>query len=144
MIPGDASSIVCKIVDPVVVIPEKDSKIASVKPSPRSEKTKGNAPNIPDKIHAKFVKRKASFSPRFSSFLFLFVSQSEIPIKHEIREAEANPNQFSDRYTISINIGISIVNDKIVRSTPRIEKTGAIFISAISLSQSSYSQNISR
>ena len=44
---------------------------------------------------------------------------------------------------ISINIGIIIVNDKIVRSTPRIEKTGAIFISAISLSQFSYSQNIS-
>ena len=94
MIPGDASSIVCKIVDPVVVIPEIDSKMASVKPSPRSEKTKGSAPNIPDKIHAKFVKRNASFIPRFSSCLFLFVSQSEIPIKHEIREAEANPNQF--------------------------------------------------
>ena len=117
-----------KMVEPVVVIPEIDSKMASVKPSPRSEKTKGNAPKIPDKTHAKFVKRKASFSPKLSSCLLLFVSHSDIPIKQEISDADANPNQFLDPDNMSISIGISIVNDRIVRRTPRIENTGAIFI----------------
>ena len=94
MMPGEANSMFIRIVEPVVVIPDIDSNMASVKLSPRSEKTKGNAPKIPDKTHAKLVKRKASFKPKFSSCLLLFVSQRDIPMKHEIKEADANPNQF--------------------------------------------------
>ena len=82
------------MVEPVVVIPDIDSNIASVKLNPRSEKTNGNAPKNPDKTHAKLVKRKASLRPRLSSCLLLLVSQSDIPIKQDIKEADANPNQF--------------------------------------------------
>ena len=67
MIPGDACSIVCKIVDPVVVIPEIDSKMASVKPSPRSEKTKGSEPKIAILNQDRAVKRNA-----FCKLNFLF------------------------------------------------------------------------
>ena len=140
--PGEANSILTKIVEPVVVIPEIDSNIASVKSRLRSEKTNGNAPKIPDKTHAKLVKRKASLSPRSSSCLLLFVNQSDIPIKQEIRAADANPNQFWDPNEKSTSIGTSMVKDKIVRRTPSIENTGTIFISVLSLSEASYMPKI--
>ena len=94
IMPGEATSIEVKIVEPVVVIPEMDSNSASVKLNPKSEKTKGSAPNIPDNSQAEFVSKKASRRPRFVSCLFLFVSHKDIPIKHEISAADANPNQF--------------------------------------------------
>jgi len=66
------------------------------------------------------------------------VNQRDIPTKQDIKAADANPNQFWYPNEISTSIGISMVADKIVRRTPRIENTGAIFISAFSLHQASY------
>ena len=133
---------VVRMVEPVVVMPEIDSNSASVKLSPKSEKRNGRAPNIPDNTQAEFVSRNASLRPKFSSCLLRLVNQRDIPTKQDISAADANPNQFWYPNEISTSIGISMVADKIVRRTPRIENTGAIFISAFSLHQASYMPKI--
>ena len=48
-------------VDPVVVIPDIDSKKASVKDSSKPEKTKGNEPKKAINTQLKVVKRKVCF-----------------------------------------------------------------------------------
>ena len=97
--PGDANSMVVRMVEPVVVMPEIDSNSASVKLSPKSEKRNGRAPNIPDNTQAEFVSRNASLRPKFSSCLLRFVNQRDIPTKQDISAADANPrdNDFTGR-----------------------------------------------
>ena len=58
-IPGEAISMFCRTVDPVVVIPDTDSNMASVRLSCNSQNMKGSEPKIPIEIQDPLVSRKA-------------------------------------------------------------------------------------
>jgi hypothetical protein len=92
-IPLDAFSILFKIVEPVVVIPEIDSKMESIIEIDKEEKNNGSDPNNPMNNQAPFVKRKASFKVN-SLLLFLWLdNQSETPIKPVNKEDLAKDSQ---------------------------------------------------
>jgi hypothetical protein len=58
-------SILVKIVDPVVVMPDVDSKTASVKEVISPLRRNGSAPKMENDNHAKVTPRQLSFFPMF-------------------------------------------------------------------------------
>ena len=80
-------------VAPVVVIPEVDSKIASVKPILISENKKGKDPNKAIDIHALFVNKNACLSSKCSVVLSLFDRKSIAPTNKVASEEPTNAGQ---------------------------------------------------
>ena len=65
----------CKIVEPVVVKPETDSKTASLKEGITPEKKRGNAPSSPVAIHASATK---TMPPRVDNTILLLSKKNNI------------------------------------------------------------------
>ena len=61
--PAEARSIDGNIVEPVVVMPDTDSKIESMMDSSKSDSKNGRAPNRPIDNHALLVSKKACRKP---------------------------------------------------------------------------------
>ena len=122
--PGDASSICCSTVDPVVVIPDTDSKMASVRLSCSSLNMKGRAPNRPIEIQDPLVRRKACLSPRSNPSRCEVASQTETPTKAVSREDRAKTCQSGEPKYRSKHIGISMAAPRMVVSRPRMFSTG--------------------
>ena len=80
-------------VDPVVVIPDVDSKIASTRLMSNSENKKGNDPNIEIEIQEPLVKRKACLNSRCSDLLPLEERYNPAPTKSVIKEDAKNAGQ---------------------------------------------------
>ena len=127
--PGEAVSICCRTVDPVVVMPETDSKTASVRLSCNSLKIKGRAPKRPISIQEPLVSRNAWRNPRSKPSRCDVASQTETPTKAVSSADRAKTCQSGDPKYKSKHIGISIAAARIVVSKPRMFRTGESTIS---------------
>ena len=123
-IPGEAISICSSTVDPVVVIPDTDSKMASVKLSCSSLNMKGSEPNSPINIHDPLVRRKAWRRPRSNPSRCDVASHTDTPTKAVRRDDRAKTCQSGEPKYRSKHIGISIAAARMVVSRPRMFRTG--------------------
>ena len=82
------------IVEPVVVMPDIDSKKASVNDNPKSEKTKGRDPKKAIKTQLKVVSKKACFNEMLK-FSDLLAKISIIPKKRLISDANVKDCHWS-------------------------------------------------
>jgi hypothetical protein len=96
-----------RIVDPVVVIPDMDSKIESVKLILRSPKKKGRDPKIQIKIQDNVVIKNASWVWILFSIEFLVEIKKVIPNPRVIIELIINDCHVSLLKAKSRNAGIS-------------------------------------
>ena len=132
-IPYEACSTSRKMVEPVVVMPDIASKIASVGESCMVERNKGKAPKRPIINQAPLVNKKASFSPKSALLVRLKASHKQIPTKLVNRPAMAKACQLSFAMTKSSAIGASIVPPSKVSKMPNILRTGAACIRCLPL-----------
>ncbi len=86
-IPGDAISIFTNTVDPVVVMPETDSKIESVMLSSSSLNINGNAPKTLMMTQAPLVSRNACRSPSSSVSRRFVANHADTP-KNPVSNAD--------------------------------------------------------
>ena len=102
--PCDAASMFSRTVDPVVVMPDTDSKIASVGLSANSQNMKGKEPKAPIRSQDPFVSRNACLRPKSkgSRCEVLNIRQRrqrqskgqkrQIPASHPTRNTDLSPS----------------------------------------------------
>ena len=109
-----------KVVAPVVVKPENDSKNASVTDKfGFSEKINGNAPTLPSTVQNKTTIRNPSFA--FNSCRLLRVgSHRKRPINKAVTNVWLKARPAPSRYISATMPGMTIVKEKIMTSNPTI------------------------
>ena len=122
--PDEAISICGKIVDPVVVMPDTDSKTESVRLRFNSLNKKGSAPKMPIRNQAPLVNKKACRNPRSSVSRRFVASHTETP-KKAVKSAESAKTCHSPEPVYkSTHMGINMAAASTVVSKPKIFMTG--------------------
>ncbi len=110
-------------VEPVVVMPETDSKKLSTKLSSNSEKRNGRAPKVAITSQARLVMRKAWRMVR-PPRLVCVVSTMETPVKRVTAAAVRNTTQSRCPSAASTMAGMVIASARIDSRTPLTKRTG--------------------